>query len=268
MATGILILRKVVEVGGGGGVNFRHDVESGTKLGSALKTTMVQASGSSAAQCPATLTTAQASGSSVSQVASGTATAEQISGTKTTTVMNQIGNPLAVCGSEIQSISYVGTVKRWVATATNIGADNWNSITDAQGASDSSSATRSGQTLSATDAELRLQFDLIEKKDALNIDGVKLHFYVSQSGTGLNNGGLSLDWRIGSSGPWTTLATYTNNQNFMTTPDTYDISSSISSWADISAVEARVRCNLGGATALVSCAVDAVQLHINTSLEE
>lgn len=252
-----------------GAANFRKDIEAGFDLTTLLEMVTDIEAGVAIDQTPATLMREQEAGLAVETFASGTCDHAQDAGFAADTVMTMINLPDNTNGiAQQQYIEYVGT--KWITTATNIGADNFTNVTNAQGANDGTSATRAGQTLSSTDGQIRGQFTINAggEKDPLNIDKVELRFHVSQTGTALNNGGLGLDWRIGSSGGWTNLATYTNNQNFISTPDTYDITGSIASWANIRDIEIRVTATLGTATALVTVSADAVRLHVEGSLIE
>lgn len=249
-----------------GAANFRKDIESGFGLVNLLTAKQNQAAGFAASQAPATLRAVEEGGVAVSTFSSGTSKPPHDAGMQhQNRVVLQL---LAEHGiQQQQTVNYTGT--KWTTTATNIGADNWTNVTNAQGANDGSNATRNGQTLGSTDGQIRCQFSIngSGEKDQLTIDLVELRFYVQQTGTTLNNGGLELDWRIGSSGAWTNLATYTNNQNFLTTPDAHDITGTLT-WANIRDIEARVRLNVGAGTTLVQGVCDAVLLHVEASLLE
>ncbi len=259
-------------LGGGGGAgapagaaNFRKDIEAGFAQETTLEMVTEQESGFAVEQFPAILMREQDAGYTVSTFASGTTSTEQDAGFAANTVLTMINLPEKISGVQMQQTwDYVGT--KAVATATNIGGDNWTSVTNAQGTPDSSFATRAGQALSSTDGQIRCQMQATGNKDELTIDAVTLRFYVEQTGTVLSNGGLELAWRIGNTGAWTTLATYTGNVDFAPAYDEHDITGSIASWQNIRDVECRVRANLGTGTPLVNCRCDAVELHIEASL--
>lgn len=262
---------RILGGGSGGGapaaINFRKDIETGIAMQSRLIAKQPQSVGFAVEQAPATLNRLQEAGVAVETFASGTSNNAQAVGFAQGSVLTMNNLPEGIAGfGQQQTIDYVGS--KFIATATNIGSENWTNVTNAQGENDGANATRAGQVLNATDAQIRGQMDSVGTKDPLNIDRVELRYYVSQTGTALNNGGLELDYRIGSSGAWTNLATYTNDQNFLTTPDAYDITSAITGWNDIRAIEIRVRCNLAIATSTVTCNCDAVLLHLEASLIE
>lgn len=152
--------------------------------------------------------------------------------------------------------------------ATNDGPDNFTNPTNAQGVRNLVNATRAGQLAAATNANLRLAYANHTAKTDLAISLVELEFYVIQSGTTPNNGGMHLEYRL-DGGAWTTLASYVNNQDFTSTPDTYDITTAVGGdWAKLDALETRVRVVLGTGTNLVSVGVDAVERHIVASVTD
>jgi hypothetical protein len=113
---------------------------------------------------------------------------------------------------------------------------------------------------------MRCQFQSIGLKEQLTLNKVELRFHVAQSGTLLNSGGLSLDYRIGAAGGWTNLIIYADNQDFISAPRVFDMTSVVGTWANAKLLEARVAVNLGIATGGVTCSVDAVRLHLEASL--
>lgn len=252
-----------------GAANFRKDID----LGLSQQTTLVmntppeQGLGLSIEQAPATLLTNQTLGLSVDTFSSGTAKPDQNLGLTQGSVVTMNNLPEKSAGFSIeQTWSYTGTKN--VATASNLGPDNWTNVTNAQGAPNNVFATRSGQALSSTDASIRCQFQAVGTKDPLTRTKVELRFYVEQSGTSLGNGGLSVEWRIGSSGGWTNLATYTGDVDFAPAFVAFDITGSVATWQNVRDIEARVRANLALGTALVTCRCDAVILHIEANLTE
>lgn len=250
-----------------GAANFRKDIDLGFTQSITLEMRQAQDVGLSAEQAPATLLTNEGLGLSVDTFASGTSKPEQTTGLTMGAVLVMNNLPEKSAGFAIEQFwDYTGD--KYVATASNIGSDNFSNPTNAQGAQDGSSATRSGQALASTSAQLRCVHVAVGNKDELNIDKVELRFYAQQSGTTLGNGGMGFDWRIGSSGGWTNLASYTDNQNFLTTPDTFDVTGSITDWNDIRDIETRVTATLALGTVAVTISVDAVDKHIEASLIE
>jgi hypothetical protein len=253
--------------GGGGSVfNFRKDVEAGFSVTSILTAKASQGAGFAVSQSPATLTSTETAGVAVSTFASGSVKAPQSAGIAMSSVLTQISKPPANPGLAITQVSYDYVGTKWIDTATDIGSDSWTNLANSEGAADGAAATRSGQTLSTTDAALRGQFQSITDKEELDLDKIELRFYVAQSGTVLNNGGLALEYRIGAVAAWINLVTYVNNQNFLSSPVVFDMTSLVSTWANSKALEIRVLVDLPIATGGVTCSVDAVDLHLEASL--
>jgi hypothetical protein len=177
-----------------------------------------------------------------------------------------LNKPEPQTGIAITRISYVYVGTKWIATASSIGTDAWTNITNAQGAANGSSATRAGQVLNPTSSQMRCQYESVGLKEELTLEAVELRFHVAQAGTILNNGGLSLDYRLSNAGAWTNLVTYANNQNFIASPVVFDMSAIANTWAKVKLLETRVAVTLGVATSGVTCSVDAVRLHLEASL--
>lgn len=146
------------------------------------------------------------------------------------------------------------------------GRTDWASDANATGDHNGSDATIAGNALGARNGRLVLDFADFPNKHLLIIDSVKLHFYSNQAGTIANNGDLKHQWRRATGGAWTTLATHTGNVDFMTTPQTFDITASIGSWKDLEALQAGVEFNAAVAE-LQTAAVDAVEIEIVAHLD-
>jgi hypothetical protein len=183
---------------------------------------------------------------------------------------------LGTFDSFIASISYdavtcVGDVVTlvydaiWLAgpdAAVNDGPDNWTNPNNATGLRDATEASRAGQLLATTDANLRLTYaDPSGGIETFTISTVELRYDTRQTGTSLNNGGLTHEYRIGGAGAWTTLETFTADVD--NNPKTYDITTVIGgSWTNINDLQVRVRAVLDLATNLVTCFCDSVELRI------
>jgi hypothetical protein len=261
-------IRRVIVQGGGGDsvFNFRKDVEAGFSVGSVLTSKVDQAAGIAVSQSPAKLTTTVSPGVAVSTFATGAVKAPQGAGIGVGSVLTQISKPPSNPGIAITRVSYEYVGTKWVGTASDIGSDAWSNLSSAEGAADGSSATRAGQTLSTTSSLMRCQFQTISGKDDLTLDKIELKFYVAQAGTLLNNGGLSLDYRVGSVAAWTNLITYTDNQNFLSSPVVFDMTALVGTWANSKIVEVRIGAALPIAGQGITCSVNAADLHLEASL--
>lgn len=129
-------------------------------------------------------------------------------------------------------------VETAVATRTDWASDA-NVISGANGKHDGSSATFAGNLLGARGGQLELEYANLVNKSALTIQQVLLHFYGSVAGTALNNADVQLRWSKG--GAFTTLETITADVNFLAAPKTFDITSQITSWADLDALRTAFR---------------------------
>lgn len=256
-----------VSTSGSNAFNFRKDVESGNTLYNTFTGKGVQEPSASITQAPVVGSVGQKSGIKTALFSKGVSDSSVFNGMETTSLLEQNSRPQSSTGATIGQITYSGKMTRWVSSATNTGDDDWSNPSSAIGQPDGASATRSGQTLSSTSAALTCTFEDFGNKGVLNIDKVELRFYVSQTGTVLNNGGLSIEWRLAGEASWRTLATYANNQNFVPNPDVYDLTSLVSDWDSVNMIEARVRCELSALSG-ANCSVDAIVVYVEGSLVE
>jgi hypothetical protein len=147
---------------------------------------------------------------------------------------------------------------------TNTGAQTWTNPTNAQGIHDGSNATHAGNLTAAHTAILSCEYVNHTNKTALTITQVNLHFYVSQSGTVLNNGDLRLRYNIGVGD--VTLETITGDVSSLTTPRTFDITTAIGGdWSKLDALRTLVEHRTDIAENLINAACDAVELEIVAS---
>jgi hypothetical protein len=162
--------------------------------------------------------------------------------------------------ADILQVTYSLTHRRG-GTATDVGgADNWTSTNNASHGV-AGVATSTGEALNARTREMQIAYNNFVNKSELTITAVRLHFYVSQGGTVANNGDLRL--RYNSGGGLVTLDTYTDNQNFLTTPKTYDLFAlGVDTWTELDALVAQVEHRTDVAEALVTASVDTVEVEV------
>lgn len=247
-----------------GAANFRKDIA----LGLTQETTLVmntppeQTLGLSIEQ-RATLLTLENLGLSIETFASGTIKPAQNIGLTQGSVLTMQTPPPQNTGFSIEQFwDYTGT--KYAATIANTGFSNPN---NALGAPNGTLANVAGQALSSTTASLTTTaIDAIGLKDSLNIDLVELRWYTRQTGTVLNNGNLRMVGLRGATQIHT--ITFSNNQNFLTTPYTYDATGDVTDWDDVRALDMEVRVSLGAGTPLVNVDVDAFEIYIEASLVE
>jgi hypothetical protein len=184
-----------------------------------------------------------------------------VAGLGVTPILNMTALPEDSAGFDIETKVYSYTGTKPIATATNIGSDNFANIANAEGNPDGASAFRRGKTFSTTSAQLRGQHVAIPVNDDVSIALVELRFYVDQQATFLNNGGLELALRANSSASWTTLATYAGNVDFLTTPDVYTVTG-LTTWDQVNDLETRVSVTLPALTGLLTCRCDAIVKYV------
>jgi hypothetical protein len=254
-----------IKAGNSGGVapppsgtpNFFKQINSGISFDSLLTAIQNQGVGLGIRQAPSLLVTSQTAGLGIGTFSSGEAKASQAAGLNIGSVLNMVTPSIDETGYDIVTKVYSYTGTKPIATATNVGSDDWANIANAQGNPNGSSATRVGQAFATTSAELRGQHASIPYNSDINISLVQLKFYVAQAGTVLNNGGLELAWRSNSSSPWTTLVTYAGDVDFLTTPDIYTLSG-LTTWQDVDTIETKVSVTLPVLTTTLTCSCDAV----------
>jgi hypothetical protein len=245
-----------------GSPNFYKEVGSGLGFRSLVKATQDQRAGFGVEQAPSTLLTEQTAGLGVNTFASGEVLPSISTGMSMGSALNMVIPPQDETGFDIETKVYEYIGFKPLQTASNIGSDNFTNPTNAEGGVSGQTATRVGQALSTTSAELRGQHVPIPYNNSININSIQLKFYVDQTGTVLNNGGLELAYRINSSSPWQILVTYTGNVNFITSnPDTYTLTG-FTTWQEVDAVETKVSAILTTLTSQVRCRCNAIIKHV------
>lgn len=152
------------------------------------------------------------------------------------------------------------------ATATSSG-NAWTNPSNGAGIHDAALATHVGVLLDGHLAILTMAYADFTAKSSLVISSVKLHFYVRQTGTVLNNGDLQLKYNLGAGN--VALATYTGNVDFLATPDTYDITAAVGGdWTKLDALTAIVHHTTDANEVLINAAVDAVELEVAASVTQ
>jgi hypothetical protein len=173
--------------------------------------------------------------------------------------------PIGGAGS-ITELRYDAAYLAGATAAANDGPDAWTSPNNALGARGvAGEASRVGQALAATDANLRLGYaDFAGGLETFTITAVSLRYDTRQTGTALNNGGLHHEYRLAGGDPWTSLAIFTADVD--NNPTTYDITAAVGGdWSKLNALEVRVRAVLGVGTNLVSCFCDSVEVSVTAN---
>lgn len=140
----------------------------------------------------------------------------------------------------------------------------WTNPANATGKKNSVNATIAGSAL-AIDGTLALDYANSVAKTALTIVSVTLKFYVSHT-TVLAAASLILSWNKG--GADTTLQTITVDTNALAAGLSFDITASIAGWADLDALQTKVRFNAAPASATSNAALDAVEAVVVATLTD
>jgi hypothetical protein len=148
--------------------------------------------------------------------------------------------------------------------ATQSGGSGFTNPTNALGAHNGVSATHAGAATSSP-ASLQLAYPSFPNKDSLTITSVIAKVYYNQTGTTLNNGVLACSLlKGGAAGTIVASVSDTGNVDFMTTPRSFDVTSSFTTWADLATFAAVFTHNTPAAN-FGACAIDAVELVVTAT---
>lgn len=177
--------------------------------------------------------------------------------------------PLPVNGAKIAQIKYDLTHRSGSNAVTQSaigGRSDWTNIANAQAKHDGSVAQIVSNTLGARGGRLDCAYADFVNKTVLAITSVKLNFYISQSGTLLNNGSMLLRYWNGSS--IVTLETITGDVSNLTTPRTFDVSAAINTWALLNSLIAYVEVSYPLAVTQITGQCDAVEVEVVAALTD
>lgn len=147
----------------------------------------------------------------------------------------------------------------------NGGVGDWNNENNALGLKDSINATISSALLGTANGDLTMDYPDFNIEADWVIEHVYLRFYFSISTTiNLGANTILLRYRIGNSGPFTQLDSFTlsliGSTNHLHDYQTYDITSAINSIADLNALESNMNASLAGPGLGNSINADAAEL--------
>ncbi len=169
----------------------------------------------------------------------------------------------ATAGLELVQTRYDLTATRGASTATNAGGNAYSNPTNAQGLANGTLASGAGNALGARSYRLDLAFPTITGKEELTITAAELRFYISQTGTALNNGGMTIGWGS-TSRTYAQTNAFPADVNHLTTPIVVPITGVPLTWAELATVVARVN----HVTAVLNTStvnIDAVHLVVNAT---
>lgn len=147
-------------------------------------------------------------------------------------------------------------------------AGDWQNPANAQGFPNGGYATMTGDLLATRSGTIHLTFpDFLDKRD-LDVQAVELRLHYAIANTLLGNGNLTWEWRV-NGGAWTSLGTQNTNVDQLASPRVVPLPT-VTSWADVATVEARVT----GSTPILASlpplqyTVDAAELVVTASLTD
>ena len=164
----------------------------------------------------------------------------------------------AAGGLALQEVTFAVTQNGGALSATSTGTDAWPDIANAVGPADGTVATASG-SVATRSYETVLD---VESLDDLAADGYTLasaglRFHVSQSGTVLGNGTLTVGW-ASENLPYRASATFTGNVDHLAAGYTVPLPE-ITSITELSTVAPQVNLDTPGLSAMAA-SIDAVHL--------
>lgn len=253
-----------------GAANFRKDMTIGIAQNTilAMVTPTVQGVGIAHQQF-LNLLSQQGVGVTHTSFASGTVKPVQGVGVNHTSILSMQTPPAITSGVRlIQTWDYTGT--KYAINCSSQGTSSVSNPSNANGAPNGTLANMVGDTLQTRSYELRTNgWDTIGLKDSLTIDKVEVRFWARQTGTVLNNGNMSFRRSFAPGHIPTTLANYTGNVNFLSSPDVHDVTSIIAGdWDNVRNLRLHVNATMPIGGALINVDVDAFELHIEASLIE
>lgn len=153
----------------------------------------------------------------------------------------------------------------WTETAVG-GRSDWTNEVNATGSKNGTFATIVGNTLAARGGKLNLTYDDLTGKDAMTIRSVKLKLHLKMTGASALGLAKPVSFIWAKSGTETTLESWLVNFDHAAGKE-YDITPSITGWADINAITTHVNVQLSlGETPTVS--LDAIHLIVEADKTE
>lgn len=230
--------------------------------------------GVSVAQGPITAQIAQSPGVSVAPRAEGTPViVETTPGIALTQRLAQSSDAPVVPAFEIQQVKWDLEHLSGASVVDNVGTFAWSSPANAQGlATSTAGATMAGSATAARDGVLRFVYDNHTAKSDHTITLVRLHFYVTTSGTVANNGDLRLYYRTDGVTTFTgatNLEVIAGNVTNFSSPRTFDVTGAIAGdWTKLDNLVCFVQGRTDIAEAGISYAVNAVEVEIEASVTD
>lgn len=178
-----------------------------------------------------------------------------------------------VPGFEIQQVTYALQHRSGSNAVANVGAFAWTNPANAQGLNTvTSTATMAGDVAAARNGVLQALYANFTGKSDLAISLVRLHFYVSSSGTVANNGNLRLYWRADGATTFagaTLLEAITGDVSSLSTPRTFVVTSTIGGdWAKLDNLVCFVQGITDVGENLINYAVNAIEVEVAAAVTD
>lgn len=160
-------------------------------------------------------------------------------------------------GAEIVQITYAATRRRGGVTLTNLGGNAMTNPNNALGLRNGTTATGAGNVLGARTYSIELSNYSVVPLDGFTFLGAELHYYLNQSGTALNNGGLTVGYTTALA-PYVQAAAFAGNVDYLTDPYVVDLGTSVP-WASLGGIKTRA----GTSTSALNTsaiAIDAIEI--------
>lgn len=245
------------------GLNFRKDVTPGLALSARLDAVAGNVLPGVALAQRFSGVVQQTPGIDLDPFTSGTITPAQQAGVALSGRFDAPSAAQSQAGAEIVQITYNAVCTRGASTATSTGGNAVTNPANAQGLRNGTVATGAGNALGARAYQLNLAYPTITGKAELTITAAELRFYISQTGTALNNGGLKIGWSSTSRAYAQTNAFAANIDN-LTTPVVVPITGVPLTFAEMASIVARINHDTAVLnTSAFSC--DAVELVVTAS---
>jgi hypothetical protein len=154
------------------------------------------------------------------------------------------------------------TRRAGATTVTDEGPQTFTNPNNASGRANNVSATRNGQAVTATSSALRFAYADTVAKSSLTMTTFTLQVWLAVTGDALAQTTTTIQYRFGSSGPWTTRTSFTGDAAYGDYGGSILAQAGATGWANVDALEVRVLWTAPAGTALAQIAVDSAEYRI------
>jgi hypothetical protein len=275
-----VVIRKT-KTAAAGAANWLAEVTPGLRLGARLESILGHVhAGVDVREAPAQLLAGQRIGLLLTGHAEAAARADQRPAPRITNRSAALWKPPQTPALAVTQIRDTLEHRRGgnaVAETAVAGRTDWtgdaNAVSGTSGRRDGVLASIAGNALEARGGRLDLSYPDHPDRTGFTISSVRLHFYVKQASTVLNNGDLRLAYGLDTDPPDSTLLeTITGDVDALTVPRTFDITAAVQAsgssavqWAVLQGLRTSVRFE-SAAAEVQTADVDAVEVEIDAAL--